>query len=38
MKITEDVRQYAREKGYGIDEVLDRGLADKAQEFRKTAT
>ena len=37
MKITEDVRQYAKEKGYGIDEVLDRGLADKAQEFRKTA-
>jgi phosphomethylpyrimidine synthase len=37
MKITEDVRRYAAAHGYGTDEALERGLEDKALEFRDTA-
>jgi len=35
MKITEDVRQYAAEKGVGAEEALDEGMAEKAREFRE---
>ena len=38
MKITEDVRRYAEEHGYGLDEAIERGLDDKAEEFRKAAS
>jgi phosphomethylpyrimidine synthase len=33
MKITEDVRQYAAEKGLSEQEALERGLGEKAKEF-----
>ncbi|MEM7199344.1 MAG: phosphomethylpyrimidine synthase ThiC [Planctomycetota bacterium] len=34
MKITEDVRRYAAERGVGADSALAEGMADKAREFR----
>ena len=33
MKITEDVRKYAAEKGYTEDEVLQEGMREKSAEF-----
>lgn len=33
MKITEDARKYAAEQGLADDEVLEKGLATKAEEF-----
>jgi phosphomethylpyrimidine synthase len=33
MKITEDVRKYAAEQGVEAREALERGLAEKSQEF-----
>jgi len=33
MKITEDVRAYAEEHGYGVNDVLSRGMEDKSKEF-----
>ena len=36
MKITQDVREYAKEQGVAEDaEVLERGMAEKAREFRE---
>jgi phosphomethylpyrimidine synthase len=35
MKITEDVREYAREHGLSDEEALGAGLAEKAVEFKK---
>ncbi|HKS92381.1 MAG TPA: phosphomethylpyrimidine synthase ThiC [Tepidiformaceae bacterium] len=35
MKITQDVRDYAREHGLGESEVLSEGMAEKAREFRE---
>ncbi|MCP3916345.1 MAG: phosphomethylpyrimidine synthase ThiC [bacterium] len=35
MKITEDVREYAREKGVVDGEALDAGMAEKSAEFLK---
>jgi phosphomethylpyrimidine synthase len=35
MKITEDVRKFAAERGVTKDEVLKRGLEEKAAEFVK---
>ncbi|MBL7686295.1 MAG: phosphomethylpyrimidine synthase ThiC, partial [Deltaproteobacteria bacterium] len=35
MKITEDVRKYAEEKGLKSDEVINEGLKEKAEEFKK---
>lgn len=34
MKITEDVRAYAKEKGFTGDEALEAGLREKRDEFR----
>ncbi|HEU4364291.1 MAG TPA: phosphomethylpyrimidine synthase ThiC [Candidatus Krumholzibacteria bacterium] len=34
MKITEDVRAYAAEKGIAAEDALAEGLADKAREFK----
>jgi len=34
MKITQDVRDYAKEHGVGEDAALDEGMAEKAAEFR----
>ncbi|MGA1608500.1 MAG: phosphomethylpyrimidine synthase ThiC, partial [Planctomycetota bacterium] len=36
MKITEDVRRYAEENGYGDDAAVDSGMRDKAEEFRRS--
>jgi phosphomethylpyrimidine synthase len=33
MKITEDVRKYAREKGLDENSALQEGMAEKSQEF-----
>jgi phosphomethylpyrimidine synthase len=35
MKITQDVRDYAREKGLNTQEALEMGMDEKAEEFRK---
>ncbi len=36
MKITQDVRDYARRKGLSEEEAIDEGLAEKAEEFQRT--
>jgi phosphomethylpyrimidine synthase len=36
MRITQDVREYAREHGVGDDEVLQVGMKEKAREFRES--
>ena len=33
MKITEDVRKYAAERGIAEEEAVKRGLKEKAKEF-----
>jgi phosphomethylpyrimidine synthase len=38
MKITQDVREYAREKGLEDKAALEQGMAEKAQEFREKGT
>src|SRR3989475_478088 len=35
MKITEDVREYARQKGLDADSAIEIGLEEKAREFRE---
>ncbi|MFA6082849.1 phosphomethylpyrimidine synthase ThiC [Mucilaginibacter sp.] len=35
MKITQDVRDYAKEKGMGEDDALARGMEEKSKEFLK---
>jgi phosphomethylpyrimidine synthase len=35
MKITEDVRKYARENGYSVQESIEKGFQDKSKEFIK---
>ena len=37
MRITEDVRAYAKERGLGEGEALEHGLAAKAAEYRAAA-
>jgi phosphomethylpyrimidine synthase len=37
MKITEDVRRYAADHGYAVDEVIEKGLEEKAAEYRRAA-
>lgn len=34
MRITQDVREYARHKGVDEARAIELGLAEKAQEFR----
>ncbi|GAB4169764.1 MAG: phosphomethylpyrimidine synthase ThiC [Wenzhouxiangellaceae bacterium] len=36
MKITQDVRDYARERGIEAERAIDTGLSDKAEEFRRS--
>ncbi len=38
MKITEDVRQYAREKGVNEEEALRLGMAEKSDEFKEAGS
>jgi phosphomethylpyrimidine synthase len=33
MKITEDVRKYAAEKGVSEQQALEKGMAEKSREF-----
>jgi phosphomethylpyrimidine synthase len=35
MKITQDVRDYARDKGLEEESALHQGMAEKAEEFVK---
>jgi phosphomethylpyrimidine synthase len=35
MKITQDVRDYAATRGVSVDDAVQVGLAEKAQEFRE---
>ena len=35
MKITDDVRKYAEEHGYGDAEAIEAGMREKAEEYRK---
>ena len=34
MRISQDIRELAREKGLGLESVIDEGLKEKADEFR----
>ena len=34
MKITEDVRQYAIENGYGVEETTIKGMEDMSQLYK----
>jgi phosphomethylpyrimidine synthase len=36
MRITEDVRRYAAEKGLGEDEAIQTGMEEKARQFKET--
>lgn len=36
MRISQDIRDLAKEKGLGFESVIDEGLKEKASEFRKT--
>ena len=38
MKITEDVRQYAREKGVTEEQALELGMAEKSDEFKEAGS
>ncbi len=38
MRITEDVRRYAEEKGIDEAAAIERGLQEKAKEFQETGT
>jgi phosphomethylpyrimidine synthase len=38
MRITQDVREYARAKGLSDDRVLEVGMAEKAREFRESGS
>jgi len=35
MKITEDIRQFAREQGLAADDAIGAGMEQKADEFRE---
>ena len=34
MKITQDVREYARDRGLAVETAFDKGMEEKSQEFR----
>ncbi len=37
MKITQDVREYARQKGLeNVEQALEQGMSDKAKEFAES--
>ena len=38
MRITEDVRKYAAEHGYGDEEALEAGMKEKAEEFKQSGS
>jgi phosphomethylpyrimidine synthase len=38
MRITDDVRRYAAEKGIGEAAAIEQGLREKAEEFQHTGS
>jgi len=38
MKITQDVREYAREKGLTEESVLAKGMEEKAKDFKESGS
>ncbi|MFV9511159.1 phosphomethylpyrimidine synthase ThiC [Tepidibacillus sp. LV47] len=38
MRITQDIREYARKKGISYDEAINEGLKEKAKEFRESGS
>ena len=36
MKITQDVREYARDRGLAVETAFDKGMEEKSQEFRES--
>ena len=36
MEITQQLREFARERGLDVDEAVEAGMTEKASEFRKT--
>ncbi len=38
MKITQDVREYARDLGVSVETAFDKGMEEKAQEFRESGS
>ena len=38
MKITEDVRQYAKENGYTTEQALEKGMSEKSASFRDSGS
>ena len=35
MKISDDVRRFARERGVGVERAVEEGMNEKAEEFRR---
>ena len=38
MKITQDVREYARNRGVAVETAFDKGMEEKSQEFREAGS
>ncbi len=38
MKITQDVREYARNRGVAVETALDKGMEEKSQEFKEAGS
>ena len=38
MKITQDVREYAKNRGVAVETAFDQGMEEKSQEFRKAGS
>jgi phosphomethylpyrimidine synthase len=38
MKISQDVRDYAAERGIGIEIAVDEGMKEKSEEFMETGS
>ncbi|SDZ46167.1 phosphomethylpyrimidine synthase [Evansella caseinilytica] len=36
MRITQDIREYAKEKGFGVPSAIDEGMKEKSAEFRRS--
>jgi phosphomethylpyrimidine synthase len=36
MKITQDVREYAKNRGVAVDTAFDTGMEEKSREFRES--
>jgi phosphomethylpyrimidine synthase len=38
MKITQDVREYARNRGVAVETAFESGMDEKSQEFREAGS